>query len=360
MAIKADTMAVKIDQQQRRIITSMAGGLAIFKMLFGGIWLFVGGMGVYSLLTGGEITVNGRPGTPSDVWLPGIFAVIGFLIFFFRYRSCIDLSLNTVTSRWGFLLLMFGSSKPLAPIETVNIVKESRRTKNGSYIVYVVKLQLMGDEALDIDESRDKQSARRIAEDVAKLCDRSIQDASEGQVIERQVKDLDRRLIDAETIPNRRPPLPNGIERKEDGSLGAVLKLPSPPIGMRLAFTVVPLLMVVGFWWFAWYDPERGGSDKDSLFLTVFNFAPLLMFAVPAIGWIIKLSPTSNTVRVQNGELSVGRRKIPIAELEELVVTGKGLVANSDRTTIRFAQGCNNSQILGLREYLLYELHTNR
>ena len=353
-------MSVKFDQQRRQIITSMPIGLMVFKSLFGGVWLFVGGMGVFSLLTGGEMTVNGRPGTPEDVWLLGIFAVIGFAIFTFRYQRCIDLVANSVANKWGFVFLTFGSNKHLAPIKAVEIAKECRQTKNGSYSVYVAKLVLEGKDGLNVDENRDKQATRRIAEDVAKFCELPLRDASEGNIIERQADALDQRLIDAEYPPTRRPSLPTGIERLEDGTLGAVLKLPSPPITGQLLVTVMPLLMVVGFWWFVWYDPERGGSDKSSLFFSLFNFAPLLMFAIPAGSWLMKFTSRSSIVRVQNGEMSVGRRKMPISELEELTVTRKGMHASSDQMTLRFGQGCDKTQLDGLRDYLLYELHMNR
>lgn len=353
-------MIAKINAQQRNIVTSLSTGLVIFKLLFGGVWLFVGGMGVYSLLTGGDVTVNNRPGTPEDVWLPGIFAVLGFFIFTFRYRRRIDIALNTVTTKWGFVLPIFGSTKQLAPINAVSIDRETRRTKNGSYTVYVVKLQFDNDEPLNVDESRDKQNARRTAESVSKMCNRPLQDTSGGETVERQVADLDKSLVDAEPQSRIKPTLPMGIESQVGENGQSILKLPSNPLANKAVLSVFPMLFILGFWWFVWHDPERLSAEDSSLFFKVFNFAPLIMFGIPILIGLSRVTTSGGPLKIANGEFTVGRKTIPIDELEELIVTHRGLVVHSDKATIRFGHGCSKDQLEQLREYIIYELHANR
>ena len=87
-------MSLQIDERRRTITTDAGGGGVL--LLFGLVFAGFGGFFIYLLLTGGGVTVNGRPGTLSDAWMPGIFVLIGAVIGLSRYRKVIDLRRRTM------------------------------------------------------------------------------------------------------------------------------------------------------------------------------------------------------------------------------------------------------------------------
>ncbi|MHC5068489.1 MAG: hypothetical protein ACYTF0_07850, partial [Planctomycetota bacterium] len=178
---------MRIDPVTRRIEYHSRGVLLAFQTVFGGVFAAFGGWGVYALLTGGEMTVNGRPGTPADAWLPGIFLAIGLGIALFRYRKIIDIGERTVRTRWGWLLPCFGGLKGFAPVQAVELSKEIRRGDKSSYTVYPIRLLVESGEPVTIYEPRSPQRGRADAEAVAKLCAVVMRDitADDAAVVER-------------------------------------------------------------------------------------------------------------------------------------------------------------------------------
>ena len=91
---------MKLHSQKQRIdLKSNGWGL----ILFGGVFAGFGMLFVVALLTGGDVEVNGRAGTPADIWMPGIFVLIGLGVAGVRYGTWLDVRQRVLFTRKGWL-----------------------------------------------------------------------------------------------------------------------------------------------------------------------------------------------------------------------------------------------------------------
>jgi hypothetical protein len=143
-----------------------------------------------------------------------VFSAVGVLLVLGRRVLRIDRRRRTVTVSYGLPMPIRQTVRPWEEFTAIAVTRESRKTKNGSYIVYPVRMTGPGKPVL-LEELRTYQPIRQTAEQVAAFMRLPMHDSSEGVLVVRDPEHLN------ESVRER-------LRRTAERS-----PLPPPPAGMR-------------------------------------------------------------------------------------------------------------------------------
>lgn len=256
-------------------------GGGCFATCFGVPFLLSGLFSIASPWLSGITWEGGKP-PPLYFILPfgAIFATVGGLFVFGRAGVDLDARRRIASVWWGLIFPIGRKEIPLPDEMQAAIEKKLRRSKNSTYWVYEVKLDLP-DRQVDVDQDRDWLKARRRAEEVAKHLGIGMVDRSEGEGVLVESGDLDKplaeRLRESGSAFDFPPPPPNCRTKVELLPNGISLMIPArgwfPPLvfaGLVWGAVTPGIIMIVlkGY-------QERGDSTNYWLILP---FCLLLVF----------------------------------------------------------------------------------
>lgn len=363
---------------------SIKRGGGCFFTLFG-LPFFAFGLMFMIASLGGHVKSSDGGVAPALMVVPFslVFVCVGGGIMFGRIGVRIDRIEKTVTSWWGLLFLPFWSKRRSTDeFDIVTITQEVRRTKNSTYTVYPVKLTGKGDD-VKIEEPRQYDQSRKLAEKVAKFMDLGVKDSGRGETVVREAGTLDECLRDRFKRTGKVPVMPEqpanckSIQSVEGDE--AAFDIPPPGFG------IVHLLAVGGGAFFAimvgvfFAGPFfRVFSDSDGkaflpavVFMGILATLPILLVVVPAL-FAAKtrdriLVSTRGIRLVRRFPIGGHKREIPAEELEELTIAApstrnfrnafardKVVSARSDRQMIEFGAGLTKEEVRWLRDVVEY------
>ena len=356
-------MSLQIDERRRTITTDAGGGGVL--LLFGLVFAGFGGFFIYLLLTGGGVTVNGRPGTLSDAWMPGIFVLIGAVIGLSRYRKVIDLRRRTMRRSFRLVFPLWSREDGFTQPEKITLSKEVRGSGKNRTTVFPLRL-VGGTDEVEVYAGGDPDYARRDAEALAKLAEVPLHDSSAGTELVRAPDQLDRSVLKTEE-PGERPGLPASSRLVvSHGVRGVAIRVPPAKAQLLLGAGGFALTIVFAFlfWLFLW---RTAFENAEGLGERLFSYAPLLMVALPAFGAISVAAAQGMfgmTLEVDRRELVartfLGSTRMAADDIEELRVVGDGfraaLLVRSDEQSLRCGLGLSDVDREYLRASILYHL----
>ncbi|MBF8269531.1 MAG: hypothetical protein HW386_1240 [Gammaproteobacteria bacterium] len=276
------------------------------------------------------------PGAWMGVVIGSIFALVGAAIVFGRSGTILDRQQRTVTTWWGLLVPFSRTQQPVGQDARVTMSKETRRTKNGSYNVYPVRLT--GDNLqISMGETRDFEESRRQAEDVAKFFGLAIHDRTGGEEIVREAGTLDesvqaraRRL----GISTPLPPQPDGHTctfQYGGPHATSVIELP-PPGAMSQIGSLIGALIFATVVYFMFVSPFLQGMPAADNRLIQF-IVGMLVFAVPVGGGayaMLNAAKLRQRISISTSGVNITRENLlgtkvlnfPAREIEEIETTG--------------------------------------
>ncbi len=368
----------------RRLSYRHGGGwLALFGLPF-----LVAGLSVLTSPLWGEMRDKSGNPAPLLFVIPFglLFASIGAGFVFGRTGVILDRDEGTATSWWGLLAPFHRTVRPLEDFREVAVARETRRTKNSTYTVYVVRLTGMG-KPLGIREPRDPGAARRLAEEVAKFLGLGVRDASGDRAVVREAERLDEPVRErlrrtGERAPRPATPLETRVGH-EIGSDGATLEIPPP--GFRGA-VVVPLiaggalsLFVLGLFVapvLAQLTTDESEGARTALWIfggpcVAAGLTPFVLLALPTLQAVAtrdRVSLTRDSVRVERRGLLLGKAiEMAASEAEEVAIApatrrpwktigGNVVQVRCDEGAIEFGAGLPKSDLEWLRGLAVHYL----
>jgi hypothetical protein len=320
-----------VDQGDPDLLVSRNGGgfLALFGLPFLLAGLFVIALTLELVNIEGEVP-------PLYFGLPfgGIFAAVGAGLVFGRTGVTIDRRRQSLVKWWGMLGLSKRSEYFLPDFCEVVLRREVRSGDKSSHTVYPVRLRSeTREESVTLEEPRDYEAARSLAERVAKLVDKPLADSSSGETVVRRPDRLDESLREAARRSGERVEVPDAPPQMRSNlsidGFRVSIEIPATGIqggqkllvGVLVAFLAfeVPFLFPI----FTRGDSFGGaGSALFLLFSALMFLAPVIVF-----GRIILSSAQKRvSVRASSAGLRVEERaplhskvtEIPGHELEEL------------------------------------------
>ena len=354
-------MSPQIDKRRRTITTDSGGGcLLLFGLVFAGF----GGFFIYLLLTGADVTVNDRPGTPSDAWMPGIFVLIGAVVGLSRYRKVIDLRRRTMRRSFRLVFPLWSREDDFTQPERITLSMEVRGSGKNRSTVFPLRL-VAGTDEIEVYAAADPDSARRDAEALAKLAEVPLHDSSAGTEIVRAPDQLDRSVLETEE-PGERPGLPASSKLVvSEGVRRVAIRVPPAKAQLLLGAGGFALMAVFVFpFWLKW---RTGFESAEGLGERLFSYAPLLMLALAAFGAIAAAAAQGMfgmILEVDRRELVartfLGSTRMGADDIEELRVIGDGpraaLLVRSDEQSLRCGLGLSDVDREYLRASILYHL----
>ncbi|MFC1853200.1 hypothetical protein ACFL27_23630 [candidate division CSSED10-310 bacterium] len=322
-----------IDPKDPEILEMKRGGGGCFVIF--GLPFFLVGLFIICLSLG-LIPEKGE-GFPWYVGIPfgGVFASLGAAFIFGRSGIIIDKRRNSIVSWWGLIVAFKRTENTLAHFERIALDREVRRGEKKSYTVYPVRLAStkVDTEPVNIDEPKEYQQARQIAEKIAKFLELPLADSSTGTEVVREADKLDesirdraRRLGETVVIPSP-PSAMRSTVRKEYASVTVEI----PPLGLMLNHYIILvglsvfLVMAVISGITTVYSIIKG-SETDFILILV----PCLFFLIPIaviFQVVYKQLRISTVVTASTTEFTVERRpgirkvtEIPVEELEDFVL----------------------------------------
>lgn len=191
---------------------------------------------------------DGRPATIIfSVLFGAVFALVGGLLIFGRGGMILDRRGNTLVKWWGLLAPMKRKVIQLDLFKKVALNQETRRSKNSSYTVYPVRLAGDLTAAVEIEEPRDYQAARGLAEQLAKFLNLPLADSSSGAEVMREAGKLDESLRDQVKRTGERvevAPAPFEMKtRVTPEADGYLLEIPPPGPSLIQYFMLLPAVV---------------------------------------------------------------------------------------------------------------------
>ncbi|MCK6471675.1 MAG: hypothetical protein L6R28_08010 [Planctomycetes bacterium] len=347
-------------------------------MLFGFPFFAMGSVMAIAGLLGKVEQGRAAGGGPASPWavvpFAMIFVAVGAIMMFGRTGAILNRREKTVTTWWGLLVPFSRKTQPLND-SWIYLKTETRKTKNGSYTVYVVRLTAGKD--LLLSEYRKYDPARADAERAAKFLDFGIADTSSGEMVRREAGTLDeslrQRLAREGTVPAMpEKPLECKVREAVEGD-EALFELPPGGRLMGMLMAGVAFVPLVAFAIFASAIFSSSGSNAKGIeafyvFVAIVGGGLLLAVGLP----VLKALTTRETVAVSTRGLRLKTRwllgsttkQIPADELEELAVStqrpnllnrqGGPIVARSDTCTLAFGSGLSEDERRWLRDVILY------
>ncbi|MCW8130525.1 MAG: hypothetical protein KIS92_09270 [Planctomycetota bacterium] len=314
--------------------------------LFGLPFLIMGLVAVFGALS--ALFTGKNPGGAAAGGVFGcIFSAIGGGIVFYRSGITLDKRAGTITDWWGLPFPLSRKESKLEQAREVTIKAETRRSKNSSYTVYVVRLEGV-DMQLKFDEHRAYETSRNLAERVAKFANVRIHDYSgQGQSI-REAGTLDEslqqraeRLGEVPAPPARMPDGCRVVHHVEGDE--AVFDLPRPAPGCAILSVTAVAAAAIGALAF---------GNVPLIFFGIVMFV-VACGAVPAALARERVRASSRRLLLERRlPLLVRRAEIPASELEELLERAGCVVARSDRRTLTFGSGLKAPERVWLKGVL--------
>jgi multisubunit Na+/H+ antiporter MnhG subunit len=293
-----------------------------------------------------------------------------------------DLHSRTVATWWGILGLRREKTLDLDSFNAVSVVQEIRRSSKNNYTTYPVSLLGEGTK-LKVAEHVDSDSARRLAEVVAKFVDLNLVDRTAGVEIVREPGSIDESLRERNRRQGRKveiPPRPTTL--RSDVRIGfRSLSAMIPPTGFtrRHRAFVGGAMLVLGV--LAGIFAVAVSVDKDPIdwrvVASVAAFLVLLMAAF--LGHAVWTATRRATIEATSDRLQVTEKgflrnrttEISTRELEELrivdaaaaggqddgsigkgsghitpgVLSGSAIMARSDLVAITFGHGLSEEEL---------------
>ncbi len=274
-----------------------------------------------------------------------IFLLVALAFLLGRAGTTIDRRYKTIIKWWGLLLPFRSTELNWNDYKTVTIRKEIRRTKNGSYTVYVGRIS--GEKDVSLGEHQDYFKTRQIAEAVAIFMKFSLADSSTGVEIVRPPEELNEplrnRLRRTGNI-RKLEDLPSDSkikQRIENDEL--VIALPKMGWGCLTIFMVfvgiVITIILISISIVILQDIKEIGKDFAPFIFIAFLIPGLFMFFS---AWKKAHLRTEVHVSPQKFYLKhIGKYKskveeIPLTELEELQLITSGQQAPSSNISTFF------------------------
>lgn len=345
-------------------------------MLFGLAFLVVG-LFVISVLL-----LTSLPGSTAAINIGGVLVFLGAVFMCVRVGVIVDRQQRTITTWWGLLVPFYGNrtGHSVSQAHFVTLSREERIGGKGEiYVVFPVKLEGPGSDAITIHEPQDHDKARRIAEEIAKFLHLGIRDRSSGQEVTRQADALDQSLLLRLRRAGRSMPIPVQPPQARSifsyGGTRVPTTIEIPPVGRR-----GEVLLVFGVAGFVALFTElamgKGELEIGVRALLVFLF--VLCFFLPLL---IRTAILQEHLVVSPDEFVVTRRdifgtkttRLTSGEIEEVEIIqakygisagyavfggGTGRVAiRSDRGSIELGAALSNpEEVKWLRDVLVHVL----
>lgn len=310
------------------------GCLALFGVpffLMGLLFMFVG-------LQGEMKTESGEPVEPLFAVLFTLpFVAIGVGLIFGRAGVDIDRRSGSVTSWWGLMVPMRSSRDHLSEFTHVSLRRKVIRSKNSTRIVYPVALAREGEgDDVDCESPGDYTQARNKAEQLAKFTGLNLHDSTGAQTTVHEADYLDESVADRAKrlgLAPEWPELPAGsaIQYETVGE-SAVIRLPPPGFQWMYLVMLIPALIFVGFFLFAFAIPFAGSSGDMPAAIRLFFYAFMSLFIILPIGGTLipairgmslreTIAASWQGIQIERKGL-IGTKKwtFPADELEELSV----------------------------------------
>jgi hypothetical protein len=293
-----------------------------------------------------------------------LVALAGLLVAGYRSRTEIDVArrLRIVRSRWWWRRRE--REEPLGEPRRVTLDVESRGGGKSRHTVYPVRLET-DLSPHELAAPRDEIRARREAETIARCFSVPLADRRGGTELVRASDDLDRSVIDTARDVAHSEEAPAGCrvrrERTERGTLFVVRAPLVWLVPLAALPCLVPLAAVLAVWLPRVREYSTGATPLGWLQTTV---VPVLVVCVPLVVLCTLVGRSGLLPRrvVAGGSaLRIGRRVLPVHELEELHVTGSSgfsrhLRVATDRAIFRLGRGLREDELLWLRSALIAAL----
>lgn len=301
--------------------------------LFGLPFLGMGLLSVFGAFTALITTANIAGGIMGTLF-GLVFVAVGGGLVFYRSGIRLDRRTGTITDWWGLPFPISQKEKQLDQAREVTIKAETRRSKNSTYTVYVVRLEGM-DLNLKFEENRTFETSRAMAERVAKFTNLRIHDYSgqgpsirEAGTLDESLQQRAARLGEVPAPPERMPDgcrIVHGVDGDE-----AVFDLPRPSPGCAVVSVLGVFILGIA---------AAVLANVPLAFVAVFLFV-ISCGAVPAALARERIRASARGLLLERSLVLITQRhKIPADELEELHESGSTIIARSDKRTLSFGSG---------------------
>jgi hypothetical protein len=303
---------------------------------FGRYWMF---FGVALLLTGLFLILllplKSPYGSADLAVFGGVLAVLGALSVCVRFGVIVDRQRRTITTWWGPVIPFSRTEHPFSQSHHVTLSREEREAGAQTYEVFPVRLEGPGTGPITLQEPRDHDKARKLAEEIAKFAHLGIRDRSSGQEVAREAGALDESLRQRSRRAGRFVALPaqppGAVAMFHYGGNGAPTTIEIPPAG-RSARWFLLVAFIAGFVTafaelFMWLEGHE--EELDIGFRAVLVFLLILGFFLPLP---LRTAILRERLVVSPDELVVTRRdifgtrttRLMGSEVEEVEVTHAG------------------------------------
>lgn len=332
-------------------------GVPWYLRAFGLVFAGTGAVFMAMMLFGiGAVTVTvgdgpGRPATPADAWMPGIFLAIGLGLALVRYRVALAADRRaTVTAKgWGFWVRRTETPLPAADRITVG-PPEGRGSGSGRYTA--IPVRAVGPQgAAILSEPSSPGAAHRLAQRIGSALGLPI-DAGSGRTVLPTADELQApagtRVAAIELV--------RGLEIR--------IPMAGAPVLLMAAGGVLALLATSWFWWSQWRPILDQQAARSAVFQLI-RVAPLFLGLLPlACGMLAayRNGGLGGTIRVdpQDGLRAFGRHVGPerllALEIRDRARWSGGLTVVTDRAEFLIARGQRPEDLRWIRALILHRL----
>ena len=311
----------------------------------------------------------------------GAFMLLGFVLLCVRSGVILDRQQRTITMWRGLLVPFYKAERPgsqayFSQTHYVALSREMRHASKGpDYEVFPVRLGGPGADAIVIDEPRNHDKARRLAEELAKFLDLGMRDRSSGQEVAREAGALDQSLRErlrraGQSVPlPAQPPGARAILRYGGIRSPTTIEIPPMPVSQCARWFLIGIL-IAGVLAIAFELVARRDGNLAVGVATLIIFLPALVILMP---FLIRAAILRERLVVSPDEFVVTRRdvfgtttsRLAGAEIEEVALNqerGYGgltsrVVVRSDRHSIELVAALSNpGEVRWLRDVLVHVL----
>lgn len=204
---------------------SGGGGAAVF-----GLVVLAAGLALVVLFAGYPLGGLRLARLPAGMLFGGVLVLIGGIAILGRKTVIIDRRRMMLVRRLSFLATVSQKEIPLGADSEVTITREIRRTKNSTYTVYPVHIKHNVSDTIGMEETREYEDARRLAESFARFLRIRLADSSTGTLVVREGDQVDESVRSqvrrtGEEIALPQAPREMKSQVKQEGQ-GVVLEIP--------------------------------------------------------------------------------------------------------------------------------------
>lgn len=345
------------------------------------------------LLVVGVLFAIARPGPikSGDIALGGGLVLLGAVFICFRVGVMLDRQRRTATTWWGVLVPLGLTRHPISQVHFVSISREERSDYKRTYEVFPVRLEKAGADSitvqvLTIQEPRDHDKARHLAEDVAEFMHLGIRDRSSGTEIVRETGTFDQSLRQRLRRTDRSMPLPALPPQPRAifnyGGTRAPTTIEIPPVGRTALWFLLAISLAGGIVMlselFIWLGGDLAEMDMRMRALFTFLLVLGIILPLPLRTAILRerlvISP-DNLIVTQRDIFGTKTTRLMGGEIEEVEVdhARRGIygryatfdggtsrvVVRSDRGSIELGAALSNPQEINwLRDVLVHVLNS--